>query len=907
MAEKYTDRFVVNGDTYFLKTADILTESTGNMFALGEVENSTMYGITFSCVNNVITFDGTATNSPASFEVALKNPVTVPANTPFTFSIMNPWNATSGVNVYFKKGDGNFGTTYFIGRTGTQFVSSFAQETTIKAVMFRISSTGTTFPNRYLGKVSFTYGAGGGEVTFIDPVTVKDAIARNMQKDDRMFVPTFSNGRLNADGAINDENDFSAEYTYTLITEDVYHVLGGSVLTYIGAVDYAVVRIAAYDKNGIYLQDLYSGNMKDKYVFTLDAYVRIQVKLSDYSVMIPSNILKYFNFEFYTDKPVRKKVKVCFMGAGAVSTQASGAGILFKLWDGRNLMMDSHLEQNYTAYTNFLRKNHVYHLDYYIQSHYHGDHFAIAHALNYLSNRINVSGAKFYLPEPITSDNLGPVPTAEKTKLLERQSYLLPLITNKGATIEYPVYFHGPADYPSTTVNGCTMQMSNSVMAIAGTVAADSQSNWTIPLRNKFNIKKGDVVRFRFDTPYTGSRYLNIYLKHANGTLNFGGVEIGGRGDVFTADKDYVGVEAIWFRLYSGATFSTQFVSKCYLTTNNLSQNSVNLGDDCELMFYNLIHSIYSKSEEPYYSSNYNDWSLCTILRFGSTSLNYTADLGPIGQSKVEEYEGRILKSEFMTAPHHGWDNGANNLNHDFIKNVDPDVVISPNGWEHNPANTSSPACILYDSSAMQTYCENNCVPNYPTFLNAEPIVSLYKDSWEFETPCIRYTRHGIDGPQQAARGDVGPQGPQGPKGETGATGPQGPKGDTGPQGPQGPQGPKGESGVSLPVSIANGGTGSTSASAALTSLGAMPRTKISEVTGGLGGLTPTASGNVKLPLTYSQGIPIAVYCISTDDIVCIPFLSSAHNYWWVRLIGAASGNPITSGTYNFAAMFYHF
>lgn len=158
-----------------------------------------------------------------------------------------------------------------------------------------------------------------------------------------------------------------------------------------------------------------------------------------------------------------------------------------------------------------------------------------------------------------------------------------------------------------------------------------------------------------------------------------------------------------------------------------------------KLKFYNCDHSPYSESSGSYYSTNYNDWSLCSCLYYGNNVINFSADIGPIGQRKVG---GTLDKATILTAPHHGWDNGANNLIPAFINNVNPDVVISTNGWEHNPANTYSPANILLDTSAMQSYCEKNGVSNYCTFNNDFIGIILNEYGWKFKGQYTRYIRN---------------------------------------------------------------------------------------------------------------------------------------------------------------------
>lgn len=154
--------------------------------------------------------------------------------------------------------------------------------------------------------------------------------------------------------------------------------------------------------------------------------------------------------------------------------------------------------------------------------------------------------------------------------------------------------------------------------------------------------------------------------------------------------------------------------------------------------WYNVDHTVYAPNgSSP--STNYNDWSLCANIICGWNVINFSADIGPIGQRVVG---GTLPKANILTAPHHGWDNGANNLVPAYINNVSPDVVISTNGWEHNPDNTDSPANINLATSAMQSYCEANAIPNYPTFSNGQIEVVMDKNNWMFGGHYTRYIRN---------------------------------------------------------------------------------------------------------------------------------------------------------------------
>lgn len=164
--------------------------------------------------------------------------------------------------------------------------------------------------------------------------------------------------------------------------------------------------------------------------------------------------------------------------------------------------------------------------------------------------------------------------------------------------------------------------------------------------------------------------------------------------------------------------------------------------DDAILRFTNCNHSVYVSGT--YKSTNYNDFSLCAYVEYGSQRFFNTADIGPIGQKYLATLNDSLLKSDIMTAPHHGWQSGQteeNGLNPDFIKRIYPNVVLSPNGDVHKPDSGQASSMYNYEN-VLQTWCEENSVPNYATCLNGTINFYLYYQSWEFDNSYIAYIRN---------------------------------------------------------------------------------------------------------------------------------------------------------------------
>ena len=158
---------------------------------------------------------------------------------------------------------------------------------------------------------------------------------------------------------------------------------------------------------------------------------------------------------------------------------------------------------------------------------------------------------------------------------------------------------------------------------------------------------------------------------------------------------------------------------------------------DAILKFYNTDHSVFSVVGGEFYSTNYNDWSLCFELIYGHKVVNMTGDIGWTAQAKVG---GTLHKCDILKSAHHGWDNGVNNCVPAFINTVCPEIVISINGTAHLPSEAST--SLLQAGSPIQSWCEANGVPHYCTALNGNIDVSVGKESLRVLTPVTKYIRN---------------------------------------------------------------------------------------------------------------------------------------------------------------------
>lgn len=162
--------------------------------------------------------------------------------------------------------------------------------------------------------------------------------------------------------------------------------------------------------------------------------------------------------------------------------------------------------------------------------------------------------------------------------------------------------------------------------------------------------------------------------------------------------------------------------------------------DDAVISWYNCDHGRYNVSGGEYYSTNYNDWSLCFNFRYNNTVVNYSADLGPIGQRAMA---GTMPKASILKAMHHGWDNGVNNLIPAFINNVSPDMVCVCNGYAHRPtAGNHEEPNMLNASSPIYSWAEANGVPVYPTVINGNIDVVINSYGYRLDGHYTRFIRN---------------------------------------------------------------------------------------------------------------------------------------------------------------------
>ena len=599
----WTGTDVRSGNAVDITSFDVkqISETTKNLAEIQPKEPTTSSGLTYSFGSkNCIKISGTTTStSNNDVSIYLRKEITLPAGK-YTISISGRFEKGNTTTCYLMYGGSSAGYSSF-SNDGVCTIT-VSNEATIERILIRFNNIQAVSVDGYL-----QLEAGGAATSFENSTTAIDYKARNdinlFKETTNLVNPIFINGDMSS-GAVDLSNTSSCKQW--IVTEKIYHINKGSRIDYIG--NDSIYFVVAKFVGGSFDSNVLSASFNGSFYFNEDMDVRFAMRKADYSNITPNLASNNLKFSLCAKDSQASDLNIIFYGLGSGENFASGQATLFKLPNGKNLLVDSNLESYHNAMANALQAAGVRRIDYYVQTHYHGDHTGILKILELAPTRIDITGSTFFLPPTITLENIAQVTDNAQT-LVDRQTAM--------------------ENY--CTANDCTV------------VRPDS---------------------------------LTYY----------------------------------------------------------------DLGGGVKIKFYNTDHTDYSTHGSGYYSTNYNDWSICPEIFYGLKVVNVSADIGPIAQRKVA---GTCFKADILTAPHHGWDNGVNNLIPAYINNVCPDVVISQNGKEHLPDNDASQASVMKASSPMQSYCEANGVPNYMTCLNGPTKVIMSEQSWKFDGTYSRYIRNG--------------------------------------------------------------------------------------------------------------------------------------------------------------------
>lgn len=146
-----------------------------------------------------------------------------------------------------------------------------------------------------------------------------------------------------------------------------------------------------------------------------------------------------------------------------------------------------------------------------------------------------------------------------------------------------------------------------------------------------------------------------------------------------------------------------------------------------ELLYHNpdqdiileVVH-VHDGVSPPIGPTDINDTSAVLRLVYGDTTALFAADLNEtVGEYLVDE--NFFLKSDIMTAPHHGVESAASN---EFLSAVDPEVMMVSNSareWQGERADR------------MRRFAADHHIPVYVTGLNGNVVVTLTRDGYSVD------------------------------------------------------------------------------------------------------------------------------------------------------------------------------
>lgn len=123
----------------------------------------------------------------------------------------------------------------------------------------------------------------------------------------------------------------------------------------------------------------------------------------------------------------------------------------------------------------------------------------------------------------------------------------------------------------------------------------------------------------------------------------------------------------------------------------------------------------------PVGETDINDTSALLLLRYGSTSVFFTADLN----RKVSDYlvkQDLVPESNIVTAPHHGVEDAASN---ELLERIDAEIMIVSN---------SGRQWLGERGERMRHFADAHNIPTYVTGLHGDITVSLNRDGYTINT-----------------------------------------------------------------------------------------------------------------------------------------------------------------------------
>ena len=414
----------VNGRLHDL--SDVVIDRTNKVnFLISGIEES---GLTVGFEGGRITLSGTTTAA-----VTKDNAFSVYDIKPSTTYVARVFNA-SGVNnseaLYLRKGTENLVSIHF-GANGRNGVT-FTTPADVSGIYGRLYvGSGITLDNAH-ADIMITEGdtipeayTAPAVVKFAEKAEMDTAKSRinNLEKNENETVAvlswergTITNG---IDAALNSNN-----IKTRIRTSKILHIKKGSYFTVKDAASYVYVYFYdGFHQKSFDHMESYT-RRAGTYTFTEDAYVRFLYYGYGDPEISPTEISDHVDFKlFKADNP---GVDIIFMGT---IYNVLGDLTVVKFPSGKILMIDAWGQQEY-YFSKYMLENGITHVDYFILSHYHGDHMGMFHYL--VENGYIDADTVIYLPQALDTSQSDV--TSDWSTVLQHYDDVTADITASGAT-----------------------------------------------------------------------------------------------------------------------------------------------------------------------------------------------------------------------------------------------------------------------------------------------------------------------------------------------------------------------------------------------------------------------------------------------------------------------------------------
>ncbi len=167
---------------------------------------------------------------------------------------------------------------------------------------------------------------------------------------------------------------------------------------------------------------------------------------------------------------------------------------------------------------------------------------------------------------------------------------------------------------------------------------------------------------------------------------------------------------------YQHVLQTRQAIEKAGVPIHDLATDDVLYNNDKQDIILEVVH-VHDGVSKPIGRTDINDTSAVLRLVYGRTKVLFAGDLNRKGGDYLVD-QNFVLKSDILTAPHHGVESAASNR---FLNAADPQVLmVSNSAGEWQGAR----------GARMRRFAADHHIPAYVTGLNGNVVVTLKRDGF---------------------------------------------------------------------------------------------------------------------------------------------------------------------------------